>query len=193
LFILDEVITGFRLAPGGAQAYFNVEADLTTLGKILGGGFPIGCVGGREEVMRLADPRDWQAGLKRKSETVWIGGGTFSANPMTMTAGIETLKILRRKKGIYENIRRKGTEVRKGLQEIFDENGMPVAVKGIQSCFEPKLTSLNRKQRVEWLIRLHNKGVFGHMPGGYVSAVHTDKDISKYLDATRETAEEIKN
>jgi len=192
LLILDEVITGFRLAPGGAQEYFGVSADLTTLGKILGGGFPIGCVGGREDVMRLADPRDWQAGLKKKSEVVWIGGGTFSANPMTMTAGAETLKILKRRKGIYDDIRRKGTKLRKDLQETFEANRLTVTVKGIQSCFDPKLSSLGRDKGLEWLIRLHNKGIFGHKPGGYVSAAHTEKDIRKYLDATDETAGEVK-
>jgi glutamate-1-semialdehyde 2,1-aminomutase len=162
------------------------------LGKILGGGFPIGCVGGREEVMHLADPRDWQAGLKNKSEMVWIGGGTFSANPMTMTAGVETLKILKGSKEIYEGIGRRGLEVRRGLREVFKDTGMKASAEGIHSCFEPKLTALDKRERVEWLIRLHNKGVFGHMPGGYVSAVHSDRDIARYLDATRETAREIK-
>lgn len=191
LLILDEVITGFRLALGGAQEYFNVRADLTTLGKILGGGFPAGCVGGREEIMRLADPRDWQAGLKKKSEMVWVGGGTFSANPMTVTAGIETLKILRRKREIYERIRRKGKGVREDLRKIFQESKLSIDVFGIQSCFDPKLTPLNRGQRIEWLIRLHNKGIFGHEPGGYLSVVHTDRDINKYLSATREIVEEM--
>lgn len=192
LLILDEVITGFRLAPGGAQEYFNVKADLTALGKILGGGLPIGCIGGREEIMRLADPRDWEIGLRKKSEMVWIGGGTFSANPLTMIAGAETLKILGRRRGIYERLRRRGKELRKEFRKIFEENDLPIDVLGIQSCFDPKLTPFNRRQRVEWLIRLHNKGVFGHRLGGYLSAVHEDGDLKKYLSATRETVEEMK-
>lgn len=122
---------------------------------------------------------------------VWIGGGTFSANPMTMSAGIGVLKILSRKRGIYERIRRKGRELRKGLK-IFEENNLSIDVFGIQSCFDPKLTLLNRRQRIVRLIRLHNKGVFGHRLGGYLLTVHTNRDVNKCLSATRETVEEMK-
>ncbi len=193
LLILDEVITGFRLAQGGAQEYFGVNADLTTFGKILGGGMPIGAVGGREEILRLANVVDWQAGRKKKSDIVWIGGGTFSGNIMTMIAGIETLKILKKNKSIYDNLEKTGREIRSSFRKIFNEAGLPFEVLGIQSAFKPNLHSLSLKSRMEWVIRLLNKGVFGHRPEGYLSSVHNSKDVKKNVMAVYSIVEEMKN
>jgi len=192
LLIIDEIITGFRLAQGGAQEYFGVNADLVTYGKILGGGLPIGCVGGREDIMCLADPTEYQAGLKTKSEMVWIGGGTFSANPVTMTAGIETLKILRRKKTIYDELEIVGRRLRSKLNKILKEAGIPIDVYGIQSAFMPDLTRLNQKSILEWNIRLFNKGLFGRFPRGYISSAHTRDDIKKYITAVDDIKNEMK-
>jgi len=94
LLFFDEVITGFRLALGGGQQYYGVIPDLATLGKVLGGGLPIGVVCGLKEVMAYADPK------LPKSERAWIGGGTFSANPLSMTAGLSTLQYLRDNSGV---------------------------------------------------------------------------------------------
>lgn len=192
LLILDEVITGFRLALGGAQEYFSVNADLTTFGKILGGGMPIGAVGGREEIMRLADPSGWQTGKKKKSEIVWIGGGTYSANAMTMTAGIKTLKILEKRKTIYNKIERNGRRIRSCFRKIIKEAGLQFEVLGIQSSFKPNLESLNPESKAEWIIRLLNNGIFGHRPEGYVSAAHNHKDIQKNITAVDSIVKEMK-
>ncbi|UCH01426.1 MAG: aminotransferase class III-fold pyridoxal phosphate-dependent enzyme [Candidatus Bathyarchaeota archaeon] len=192
LLIIDEIITGFRLAQGGVQEYFGVNADLVTYGKILGGGLPIGCVGGREDIMCLADPTEHQAGLKKKSEIVWIGGGTFSANPVTMTAGVETLKILRRKKTIYDELEIVGRRLRSKLNKILKETGISIDVYGIQSAFMPDLTRLNQKSILEWNIRLFNKGLFGRFPRGYISSAHTRDDIEKYITAVDEIKNEMK-
>jgi glutamate-1-semialdehyde 2,1-aminomutase len=192
LLIIDEIITGFRLAQGGVQEYFGVNADLVTYGKILGGGLPIGCVGGREDILCLADPTEYQAGLKTKSEMVWIGGGTFSANPVTMTAGIETLKILRRKKTIYDELGVVGRRLRSKLSNILTETGIPFDVYGIQSAFVPDLTRLDQKAMLEWNVRLFNKGLFGRFPRGYISSAHTRDDIEKYLTAVDEIKNEMK-
>jgi glutamate-1-semialdehyde 2,1-aminomutase len=183
LLILDEVITGFRLGPGGAQEYFGVNADLTTFGKVLGGGMPIGAVGGREEVMDLINPLDWQSEKKNKSEMVWIGGGTFSGNIMTMTAGLETLKILNRKRSIYDKISQTGREIRTGIGQIFEDNGLPFKVLGFQSAFNPDIDSLSSESKVEWKIRLFNNGVYGHRPEGYTSGVHDYEDVQKNITA----------
>jgi glutamate-1-semialdehyde 2,1-aminomutase len=183
LLIIDEVITGFRLALGGAQEYFGVNADLSTYGKILGGGMHLGALGGRKEIMQLANPLEWQAGRKKKSDMVWIGGGTFSANPLSMTAGIETLKILKKNKQIYEKIDENGRHIRSNFKKIFEDAGLPFDILGIQSSFNPDLQSLNHKQRMEWVLRLLNNGVYGHRPEGYLSAVHEKPDIEKNIDA----------
>src|SRR5262249_45266067 len=103
LLILDEVMTGFRLAYGGAQARYNVQADLTTLGKVIGGGLPVGAYGGRKEIMEHVAPLGpvYQA-------------GTLSGNPLAVTAGIETLKILKQP-GIYESLEKHSRMLQEGL------------------------------------------------------------------------------
>lgn len=191
ILILDEVITGFRLAQGGAQEYFGVNADLSTFGKILGGGMPIGAVGGKEEIMCLADPLDWQSGKKKKFEMVWIGGGTFSANAMTMTAGIETLKILKRRRSIYDKLERTGKEIRSGFRGIFEGADLPFKVLGIQSAFNPDLDSLNLELKMEWVIRLLNNGVYGHCPEGYTSIEHNYEDVKKNITAVDSIVEKM--
>ena len=100
LLIFDEVITGFRLAPGGAQSYFGVTPDLTTLGKIVGGGMPIGVYGGRKEIMDQVSPVGpvYQA-------------GTLSGNPIATAAGLETLRILQEDSGIYERLEKKAERI----------------------------------------------------------------------------------
>jgi len=104
LLIFDEVITGFRLAIGGAQQYFGVNADLVTYGKIIGGGMPVGAYGGRREIMECVAPVGdvYQA-------------GTLSGNPIAMSAGIATLRELYENPGIFENINRLGQRLSEGL------------------------------------------------------------------------------
>ena len=96
LLIFDEVITGFRLGMGGAQEYFDVKPDITTLGKIIGGGLPVGAYGGRREIMEMVSP----AGPVYQA-------GTLSGNPIAVTAGIETLKILQEDTAIYQRLEEK--------------------------------------------------------------------------------------
>jgi len=191
LLILDEVVTGFRLAQGGAQEYFGVNADLTTFGKIVGGGMPVGVVGGREEILHLANVVDWQAGRKKKSDLVWIGGGTFSGNIMTMIAGIETLKVLKKNKSIYDNLEQTGREIRSGFRKIFNEANLPFEVLGIQSAFKSDLDTLSRNAQMEWIIRLLNKGIFGHRPEGYLSSVHSSEDVKKNVQVVGSIVEEM--
>jgi glutamate-1-semialdehyde 2,1-aminomutase len=192
LLIIDEVITGFRLAQGGAQEYFGIEADLSTYGKILGGGMHVGALGGKKDIMQLTNPLKWQAGKKKKSEMVWVGGGTFSANPLSMTAGIETLKILKNNKSIYEKIDKNGRRLRSTVKKIFEDSGLPFQVLGIQSSFNPDLKSLSHNQRMEWVIRLLNNGIYGHRPEGYLSAVHEKSDIEKNINAVDSIVKNMK-
>lgn len=119
LLIFDEVITGFRLAPGGAQSYFGVTPDLTTLGKIVGGGMPIGVYGGRKEIMAQVSPVGpvYQA-------------GTLSGNPIATAAGLETLRILQEDPGIYERLEKKAERI---AQVMRREGGESVSVNQIGS------------------------------------------------------------
>src|SRR2546422_2635110 len=116
LFILDEIVTGFRLSLRGAASVYKLEPDLFTLGKICGGGLPIGIVCGDKNIMSLADP----VSRRDKQARCAIGGGTFSANPVTMTAGLATLTFLKKNRNVYDKIDRLGGMTRKGLNKIFE-------------------------------------------------------------------------
>ncbi len=131
LLILDEIVTGFRLSLHGAASVFRIEPDLFTLGKICGGGMPIGIVCGKKEIMSLADP----VSIRDKEARCAIGGGTFSANPVTMTAGLATLNFLKKNKGVYAEIDNLGCMARKGLSKIFAEIKIPCQVTGLGSIF----------------------------------------------------------
>ncbi len=121
LLIFDEVITGFRLAPGGAQQYFNIMPDLTCLGKIIGGGLPVGAYGGKKDIMKRVSPAGdvYQA-------------GTLSGNPLAMSAGLAMLNALC-EEGIYEEIAKKNTYLCKGFEEASTAAGVAVTINKIGS------------------------------------------------------------
>lgn len=122
VLIFDEVITGFRLAPGGAQERYGVQADLTTFGKIIGGGMPVGAYGGKREIMQQIAP----AGPVYQA-------GTLSGNPVAMAAGICQLSLLRDHPEVYRNLERLGDKLRGGLREIISRTGAPCTVTGVGS------------------------------------------------------------
>lgn len=124
LLIFDEVITGFRLAPGGAQEVFGVQADITTLGKIIGGGMPVGAYGGRAEIMDKVAPTGsvYQA-------------GTLSGNPVAMTAGLTTLRTLKENPDIYERLEAKGAKLEAAYKAKFGDSACINRVGSIMSAF----------------------------------------------------------
>jgi glutamate-1-semialdehyde 2,1-aminomutase len=202
LFILDEIVTGFRLSLHGAASVYGLEPDLITLGKIAGGGMPIGILCGNKEIMSLADP----VAREDKEARCAVGGGTFSANPMTMTAGLETLNFLKKNKHqVYSKIDRLGGMARKGLDKIFAEAGIKCDTTGAGSLF---LTHFGRTDvhnaidvaisdrallRKYHLALMANYGVF-FLPTkmGALSYAHEEDDVRKLLDATEKIIEESK-
>jgi len=191
LLVFDEVITGFRLAPGGGQQFYGVKPDITLLGKVLGGGFPIGAVAGPRETMERMDP------LLYERPKFSFHGGTFCANPVTMTAGLTTLKILENGR-LIRSLNRRGDYVRKQLSDIFDRRGLSVQVTGVGSLFHTHFTNeevrdTNAAARAdkEMLTKYHNylieRGVF-FLPrkAGGLSAAHTKGDIEKLLTKTED-------
>lgn len=124
LLIFDEVMTGFRLAPGGAQELYGVTPDLTTLGKIIGGGLPVGAYGGRKEIMDFISPAGpiYQA-------------GTLSGNPMAMAAGLALLKQLKTNPSIYENLNTVSASLAKGLKSQLKRRGVSYTVNQVGSMF----------------------------------------------------------
>ncbi len=121
VLIFDEVITGFRLSLGGAQEFFGVMPDLTTMGKIIGGGLPVGAYGGRREIMEQIAP----AGPVYQA-------GTLSGNPLATAAGLAALEVLSRP-GTYENLEAKGEALANGYREIAEKNGVKCTVQNIGS------------------------------------------------------------
>ena len=193
LFILDEIVTGFRLSLHGAASLYGLEPDLFTLGKICGGGMPIGVVCGDKEIMSLADP----VSRKDKEARCAIGGGTFSANPVTMAAGLATLNFLKKNKQVYSKIDRLGGAARKGLTKIFGEAGIPCKLTGLGSIFmthfgkemvqdASDVATSDRALLAKYhLALMADHGIF-FLPGkmGAFSYAHGEGDVRRMLAAT---------
>jgi glutamate-1-semialdehyde 2,1-aminomutase len=204
LLIFDEVISCFRVALGGAQERFNITPDLTTLGKIVGGGLPVGALVGKREILEKTSPEK----KRNKWEKILIGGGTFSAHPLTAAAGLTMLNYLKdHHQKVYPLLESKGKKVRKGMQEAFHREGVNAVVTGIGSLFQThfpfqKGESLNsphsihrftdiEKREIEFRVRMLSKGIHVMHGGGSLTLAHSNKDIEKIIKATREVAKEM--
>jgi len=189
LLVFDEVITGFRLSPGGAQQFFRVLPDITVLGKILGGGFPVGAIAGPKEIMEHMDP------LLYKRPKFSFHGGTFCANPVTMTAGLVTLKTLE-DGTIISELNKRGDKLRQELADIFERKRLGVQVVGVSSLLLTHFTDeevkdvhavfrANREKLTQYHMHLIANGVF-FLPTktGALSAAHTKTDVEKFLMET---------
>lgn len=194
LLILDEVMTGFRVSHTGAQGYYNIKADITTLGKVIGGGMPVGAFGGRRDVMQMIAP----------SGPVYQAG-TLSGNPVAMAAGLKTLELLAQP-DFYKNLSSRTTQLVEGLQKLADEAGIPFTTNHVGSMFgffftsEPKVT--NFKQVMACDIPRFNKFFHGMLKRGiylapasyetgFMSGAHTDSDIEATLQAAKEVFAEL--
>jgi glutamate-1-semialdehyde 2,1-aminomutase len=188
LLVFDEVMTGFRIAYGGAQAKFNVTPDLTTLGKVIGGGLPVGAYGGRRDIMEMVAP----AGPVYQA-------GTLSGNPLAMTAGIKTLELLQRP-GTYDELERLTAKLSEGLLQAAREAGHEVCGGHISAMFgmffnpgpisnyeEAKLSDLEKFSRFHRAML--ERGVYlapSQFEAGFTSLAHTDADIDATLAAARD-------
>lgn len=190
LLIFDEVITGFRLAPGGAQEYFGIRPDLTTLGKIAGGGMPIGIFGGRKEIMEMISPNGpvYQA-------------GTFSGSPCSMAAGIAVLDYLKENK-VQETLNKRGDIFRKMLADVVGDKKPDYYVGGISSLFAvffgekplnyQDVLKCDAIGYMDFFRRLLNAGVFlppSQFETNFISAAHTDEDFSRTAEAVEKSLE----
>ncbi len=186
LLIFDEVITGFRLAYGGAQAYFGITPDLTTFGKIIGGGLPVGAYGGKEIYMRRIAPEGdvYQA-------------GTLSGNPLAMAAGLATLRIL--KTSDYAALEQRTARFAGELENILRGKGVPIRVHTLGAMFCPFFTNetvadFEAVKRTDGNIftnfykQMREKGIYlapAPFETGMTSFAHTDQDFAATLDAAR--------
>jgi glutamate-1-semialdehyde 2,1-aminomutase len=195
LLIFDEVITGFRLGLGGGQACYGVTPDLTVLGKIIGGGLPIGAVGGRRDIMEHMDHEKYQG------EEYSFHGGTGAANALTMAAGYATIRVLE-SEPVYDRINRLGDYARSSLADIFDLYSLNAQVTGTGSLFgihftrEPisniNVVARGNREQAERFFRHHlNRGNLILTPELQHAAIcnaHKDKDIECFVRASEEFA-----
>lgn len=194
--IFDEVVTGFRLAFGGAQEYYGVVPDLCALGKSISGGHPIGVLCGRAEILALADP-----GRRLQGDYV-MQTGTFSGNPISATAALACISELK-KPGCYERLERIGRRLMGELQRMFDDAGMAVCVTGEPSAFQPWFTEIpvvdfRSSRNADWRLGarfvdlLIQRGVIKAHEKFFVSMAHTDEDVERTLEAFAGTVERMK-
>ncbi|UCG03255.1 MAG: aminotransferase class III-fold pyridoxal phosphate-dependent enzyme [Candidatus Heimdallarchaeota archaeon] len=193
LLIFDEIITGYRFSYGLFQNELKVIPDLTTMGKIVGGGLSIGVVGGREEIMEQANPQS--------KYRVWTGGGTFSAHPLSMAAGLKTLEILKKSNRDYDRTNQNGTTFMTKMNTFFTERELGFVATGFKSFLTlhvlkkyienlnpNEIVQLTDKKREALLqLALLNRHISGMHGIGALSFVHS----SKHIQETQEVIEEI--
>ncbi len=193
LLVFDEVMTGFRISYGGAQERFGVTPDLTTMGKVIGGGLPVGAYGGRKDIMSMVAP----AGPVYQA-------GTLSGNPLAMTAGIKTLEILKQE-GSYERLEMMTKKLINGICESAQEAGLPITGSSISGmfgfylCQGPVRNFEEAKQsNAEYFSKLHRamleKGVYlapSPFEAGFTSLAHSEDDIDATIKAFKECFNEI--
>lgn len=188
VLIFDEVMTGFRVARGGAQQVFGVTPDLTTLGKIVGGGLPVGAFGGRREIMKHIAP-----------EGAVYQAGTLSGNPVAMAAGLATLRPLR-KAGFYDELGKLTARLVRGISTAAEDAGIPLFADSLGGMFglfftaEPRVTrfaqvmACNSDHFTRFFSGMLAEGVYlapSAFEAGFVSAAHSEADIDTTIDAAR--------
>lgn len=189
LLIFDEVMTGFRLARGGAQELYTISPDLTTLGKIIGGGLPVGAYGGKREIMELVAPSGpmYQA-------------GTLSGNPLAMTAGMETLSILNTEKNFYSGLEQISAQLEEGFLAVVKKRDLPITINRVGSMmtvffsgervrdYQSALKADTKRFGIyfrEMLLR----GIYlppSQFEAAFVSAAHSSADIGRTVSAHEE-------
>jgi len=185
VLIFDEVITGFRAAYGGAQELYGIKTDLTCLGKIIGGGLPVGAYGGKRTIMEKVAP---------------LGGvyqaGTLSGNPLAMTAGIATLEILKSKK-IYQDLEKKTSYLTEKISEIAEETFIPLSINQATGMFTLFFTEgpvrdyrtakmSNTKRFAQFFIEMVDQGIYlppSQFEAWFLSISHSQNDLDKTIEA----------
>ncbi|AIX08239.1 MULTISPECIES: aspartate aminotransferase family protein [Bacillus] len=199
LLIFDEVKTGFRLGLGGAQGHYNIKPDLTALGKVIGGGFPVGIVGGREEILRISAPTassdvfDSSQSKKSNAKDVLFHSGTYNGHPTILAAGLATIKVLEQE---IEHVFKMTARLKKGIEGLFEYRGITVQTIGLGSIFnvviteEEKVRNYRDLQQANFSMRkeldfgLLSKGIYTKPLNRYsMATVHGEKEVDYTLEA----------
>ncbi|MDJ0756201.1 MAG: amino acid adenylation domain-containing protein [Ardenticatenaceae bacterium] len=191
ILIFDEMITGFRIHPGGAQAWFDIQADLATYGKIVGGGMPIGVVAGRAQIMDALDGGQWQYGDASypQADTTFFAG-TFCKNPLTMAAAHATMSYLQtHSPSLQEAVNDMTRTLAESLNSFFVAEGVPIQVVYFGSLFR---FAFNRNLDLLFY-HLLEKGVFIWEGRNYfLSSAHTEDDVAYLIQAVKDSVEELR-
>jgi glutamate-1-semialdehyde 2,1-aminomutase len=185
ILIFDEVMSGFRVAYGGAQSLFGITPDMTTLGKIIGGGLPVGAFGGKREIMEKLSP---SGGIYQ--------AGTLSGNPLAMSAGIATLNLLMQP-GFYEKLEEKSRQVAEGIAAAAKAAAYPIYTTRVGSMFcaffsknevldWPTASACDTKAFATYFLAMLNEGIYlapSQFETAFVSASHSEADIEKTIAA----------
>jgi glutamate-1-semialdehyde 2,1-aminomutase len=194
VLIFDEVMTGFRVAYGGAQEFYGIKPDMTCLGKVIGGGLPVGAYGGKKRIMSMVSP-----------EGPVYQAGTLSGNPLAMTAGIETLKILARK-DTYLKLEKKAALLEKGLTSAAKRAGVKTLFYRAGTMFCTYFTDTNvvdyqtaktadTAKFGKFFLSMLKRGIYtapSQFEAGFLSLAHTNQDIEKTVKAAYDSFREIK-
>lgn len=186
VFILDEVMTGFRVALGGAQELYGIKPDLTTLGKIIGGGLPVGAYGGKKEIMHMVAP----AGPMYQA-------GTLSGNPLAMAAGYEMLKLLSQNKSIYTTVEKNASLLEQGFRNNLQKLGLHLTFNRVGSMFtlfftDREVTDYNSaktsdtKKFAAYFNAMLEQGIYlppSQFEAAFLSAAHSQKEIERTIHA----------
>jgi len=184
VLIFDEVITGFRMAMGGAQEYYGVTPDMTTLGKIIGGGMPIGVFGGKREIMEMVAP---SGGVYQ--------AGTYSGSPTSVAAGITVLDILE-KENVHKKLNATGDELRAGITDIVEDLGLNYNVCGVSSMFKvffgnrprnyQEVLRCDKEGYMRFFFRMLESGIFlppSQFETNFLCTAHSEEDLERLLAA----------
>ncbi|MDD8019320.1 MAG: glutamate-1-semialdehyde 2,1-aminomutase [Bacteroidota bacterium] len=194
VLIFDEVMTGFRVALGGAQERFNIKPDLTTLGKIIGGGLPVGAYGGKKEIMKMIAP----------SGPVYQAG-TLSGNPLAMAAGMAQLKILKTDSSVYEKLEQSGSLLEKEIGQFIAQKKYSVTINRVGSMMTLFFTSqpirnaddartCNTKLFGEFFQSMLNEGIYlppSQFEAAFISSAHSSKDLEKTVKAVQKSLSKV--
>lgn len=197
LLIFDEVVTGFRLAYGGAQEYFGVVPDIATYAKAIGGGYPLAAVAGRRDILSLTDPQ------QRSKGPYAVLGGTLSGNPVAAAAGLATLGELKQP-GMHERLFATGNRLREGIMSLGRDLGIPLQVPGVGAVFQVFFTDrpIHRHEDTlaadaplarRFAMALLERGIY-HAPNTkfYLSTAHTGADIDQTLAVIEDALQTVK-
>ncbi len=199
LLIFDEVITGYRFRDSLFQNELKILPDLTTMGKIIGGGLPIGAIGGKNEIIERSSPQN--------ENQVLIGGGTFSGYPLSMIAGLETLNLLRESQQNYSRINDEGDNLRNLLNQFFNEEKLPMLAIGHKSMimlhimskwienpsFKEIIEYKDKNREALLQLALFNRKISGLHGLGALSMVNTHEHMSQILEVFKEISHSVSN